>query len=236
MQYSTANIRAIALNRYLVNTEGTVVRQGYTGYDGQPSASADRRPTACVSAATTAPSPPPRRNSKARPAFRKRVIDDLKSLEELRNAPVVSAEDYHGPVLFSGDAAADVIDRLFVPNVEADRPEMGTTARTQGAYSSSFHARVLPDILSVDRRPAQHDLRRHSACSAPTPSTTKAFPRNPSTSSSTASWRTSSSAARPSRTSPTSNGHGRAAAGQAAHSRAGVIIFKSSAAAHAPTS
>jgi len=37
---------------------------------------------------------------------RRRVIDDLKSLEALRNAPVVSAEDYHGPVLFSGDAAA----------------------------------------------------------------------------------------------------------------------------------
>ncbi len=32
VQYSTANLRAIAVNRYLVNTEGTVVRQGYTGY------------------------------------------------------------------------------------------------------------------------------------------------------------------------------------------------------------
>ena len=93
-------------------------------------------------------------------AFRKRVIEDLKSLEALRNAPVVSAEDYHGPVLFSGDAAADLMDRLFIPNVEADRPEMGTTARTQGAYNSSFHARVLPEFLSATDDPAAEDLQR----------------------------------------------------------------------------
>jgi TldD protein len=33
VQYSTANVRGVAVNRYLVNTEGTVVRQGYTGYE-----------------------------------------------------------------------------------------------------------------------------------------------------------------------------------------------------------
>jgi TldD protein len=33
VQYSDANIRGIALNRYLVNTEGTMVREGYTGYN-----------------------------------------------------------------------------------------------------------------------------------------------------------------------------------------------------------
>ena len=67
------------------------------------------------------------------PAFHHRVIDDLKSLEALRNAPVVSADDYHGPVLFSGDASVDVLNSLFIPNVQAARPEMGTTARTNGA-------------------------------------------------------------------------------------------------------
>ena len=75
--------------------------------------------------------------------------DDLISFNNLRNAPVVDAEDYHGPVLFSGDASADVINRLFVPNVEADRPDIGTTARTQGAYQSSYKSPVLPAFLSV---------------------------------------------------------------------------------------
>ena len=58
-------------------------------------------------------------------AFRQRAIDDLKSLEELRNAPIISADDYHGPVLFSGDAMCDVFDHLFAPNIEADRPRDG---------------------------------------------------------------------------------------------------------------
>ena len=82
-------------------------------------------------------------------ALRKRVIDDLISFDELRHAPIVDAEDYHGPVLFSGDAAADVFNRLFVPNVEADRPDIGTTARTQGAYQSSYKTPILPEFLSV---------------------------------------------------------------------------------------
>jgi predicted Zn-dependent protease len=32
VQYSNASVRGLAVNRYLVNTEGTVVRHGYTGY------------------------------------------------------------------------------------------------------------------------------------------------------------------------------------------------------------
>ena len=137
VQYSTANIRGIALNRYLVNTEGTMVRQGYTGYNGAISVGGQASDGMRLSrdngtVATTA------KELESASAFRKRVIEDLKSFDELRNAPVISAEDYHGPVLFSGDAAADVFTRLFVPNVEADRPEMGTTARTTGAYTSSL--------------------------------------------------------------------------------------------------
>ena len=52
-------------------------------------------------------------------------------------------------MLFSGDASADVMNRLFVPNVEALRPEMGTASRTEGAYRSSFKARVLPEMMDV---------------------------------------------------------------------------------------
>ena len=154
VQYSVSNIRGIALNRYLVNTEGTVLRQGYTGYDGVISVGGQAADGMRLSRdnGTIAVSA---KELESAAAFHKRAIDDLKSFEELRNAPVVSADDYHGPVLFSGDAAADVIDRLLVPNIEADRPEMGTTARTTGAYSSSFKARVLPAMLSVTDDPLQ---------------------------------------------------------------------------------
>src|SRR5438445_8756716 len=129
VQYSIANIRGLALNRYLVNTEGTVIREGYTGYNGAISVGGQAADGMRLSrdngtVATTA------KELESASAFRKRAIDDLKSFEELRNAPVVSAEDYHGPLLGSGDVAADIFTRLFVPNVEADRPWLATTTRT----------------------------------------------------------------------------------------------------------
>ena len=136
-----------------------MVRQGYTGYNGAISVGGQAADGMRLSrdngtVATTA------KDLESASAFRKRVIDDLKSFDELRNAPVVSAEDYHGPVLFSGDAVADVFNRLFVPNVEADRPEMGTTARTTGAYSSSYKSRVLPEYAQRHRRSAGDKVRR----------------------------------------------------------------------------
>ena len=155
----------MAVNRYLVNTEGTIVRQGYAGYGANISVGGQAADGMQLSrdngtVAATA------KELEAWPAFRQRVIDNLKSFEALRNAPVVSAEDYHGPVLFSGDAAADVMDRLFVPNVEADRPEMGTTARTQGTYTSSFHARVLPEFLNATDDPLTTTFAGHTLLGA----------------------------------------------------------------------
>ena len=226
VQYSTANIRGFALNRYLVNTEGTVVRHGYTGYAGAISVGGQAadgmrlgRDNGTVAATAE--------ELESAPAFRQRIIDDLKSYNELRSAPIVSADDYHGPVLFSGDASADVLTRLFVPNVEADRPELGTTARTQGAYNSSLHARVLPELLSATDDPllttfnGKHLLGSYriddegvAAQSVDVVSAGK--------------LQNYLIGREPVRDFPSSNGHGRAAAGQAAHSRAAVMIFKSS--------
>ena len=152
VQYSTANIRAAAVNHYLVNTEGTVLRQGYTGYSamiGVGGQAPDGMRLGRDNGTTAADA----KDLETWPVFRKRVIDDLKSLEALRAAPVVAGDDYHGPVLFSGDAASDVMLRLLVPNVEADRPAMGTTARTTGAYASSYKSRVLPAMLNVTDNP-----------------------------------------------------------------------------------
>ena len=98
------------MNRYLVNTEGTVVRQGYTGYAAGISVGG-QAPDGMRLSRDNGTTAADAKDLETWPAFRKRVIDDLKSLEALRTAPVVSAEDYHGPVLFSGDAAADVMQR-----------------------------------------------------------------------------------------------------------------------------
>ncbi len=226
VQYSTANVRAVAVNRYLVNTEGTVVREGYTGYSASISVggqapdgmrlSRDNRTIAADA-----------KELETWPVFRKRVIDDLKSLEALRAASVVPAEDYHGPVLFSGDAASDVMARLFVPNVEADRPAMGTTARTTGAYASSYKSRVLPTMLSVTDDPLMtkfagkmllgaYEVDDEGVPAQSVDVVTKGILQNYLI------------GREPVRDFSSSNGHGRDAPGQSAHSRAGVVIVKSS--------
>jgi TldD protein len=225
VQYSTANVRGLAMNRYLVNTEGTMVRQGYTGYaanisiGGQaPDGMELTRENGTVGATA--------KELEAWPAFRRRVVENLKSLQALRNAPLVSSEDYHGPVLFSGDAAADVLNALFVPNVEANRPEMGTTARTQGAYTSSFHARVLPDFLDATDDPLTTGFAGHSLLGAYEVDD-EGVPAQAVNVAVNGKLENYLIGRTPIRDFPESNGHGRAPVAQAAHSHAGVMIFKS---------
>jgi predicted Zn-dependent protease len=225
VQYSTSTVRGMAVNRYLVNTEGTIVRHGYTGYTANISVggqAADgmeltrENGTVGVSASEL----------ESAAAFRSRTITNLKSLQELRNAPVVSAEDYHGPVLFSGDAAADVFDSLFIPNVVANRPEMGTTARTQGAYTSSFHARVLPDFLNATDDPLTATFAGHSLLGAYAVDD-EGVPAQAVDVAVNGNLENYLIGRTPIRDFPESNGHGRAALAQAAHSHEGVMIFKS---------
>jgi hypothetical protein len=156
------------------------------------------------------------------------VIDDLKSLEALRNAPVVSAEDYHGPVLFSGDAAADVLNSLFIPNVQSERPEMGTTARTQGLYTSSVHARVLPEFLNATDDPLTTTFAGHSLVGAYAVDD-EGVPAKAVDVVLNGKLQNYLIGRTPIRDFPESNGHGRAPVGQAAHPRSGVMIFKSNA-------
>jgi TldD protein len=227
VQYSTANVRGVAVNRYLVNTEGTVLRQGYGGYSANVSVGGQAADGARLSrdngttAATAA-------ELESAAAFRRRTVDDLKGLEALRNAPVVSAEDFHGPVLFSGDAASDVFDRLFVPNIEADRPEMGTSARTQGAYTSSFHAPVLVPFLNVTDNPLETTFHGHTLLGAYTVDD-EGIAARPIDVVVHGKLENYLIGRTPVRDFPASNGHGRSTIGQGARARAGVLTFSSTA-------
>jgi len=224
VQYSSANLRAVVLNRFLVNTEGTVVRHGYGGYTADYSVGGqaedgmrlgrDNGSTAAIAS-----------ELESAEAFHRRAINDVKSFEELRNAPVADAEDFHGPVLFSGDAASDVLNRLFVPNVEADRPEMGTTARTVGAYQSSYKARVLPDILDVVDDPSQATFNGRAVIGA-YKIDDEGVPAQAVDIVQHGKLTNYLIGRTPVRDFPVSNGHGRAAPGQAARAAAAVIIFK----------
>jgi hypothetical protein len=81
-------------------------------------------------------------------AFTQHVIQLIHSIADLRQAPLVE-EEYHGPVLLSADASTDTLRHLLGPGVLATRPRLGTEARTNGPFASSFHARVLPDFLDA---------------------------------------------------------------------------------------
>jgi TldD protein len=224
VDYSTSNVRAIAVNRFVVNTEGTTLRHGYAGYAANISVGtqADDGMRLSRDNGTTAAKAS---DMESAAAFRKRTIEDLKSLEELRNAPVVSAEDYHGPVLFSGDASADVMNHLFVPNIEADRPDVGTTARTQGVYTSSYRSRVLPEILSVTDDPTEKTFAGKTLLGAYTVDD-EGVPAEAVDVVIHGKLTNYLIGRTPVRDFASSNGHGRAAPGQAAHSRSGVITFR----------
>lgn len=226
VQYSTSNIRAVAMNRYLVNTEGTVLRQGYTGYSGAISVGG-QAPDGMRLDRDNATVAVDAKDLESWPVFRKRVITDLKSLEELRNAPVVSADDYHGPVLFSGDAASDVISHLFTPSVLASRPQMGTTARTNGAYASSYKTRVLPDFLSVTDNPLEAKFAGRPLLGAYTIDD-QGVPAQAVNVVVNGTLENFLIGREPIKDFPVSNGHGRAAPAQEAHSSSSVLIVKTS--------
>jgi len=227
VQYSTASIRGVAINRYLVNTEGTATRQGYGGYSATISVGG-QAPDGMQLARENGSVAVNARDLEGSAAFHRRVIENLKSLEALRNAPVVSAEDYHGPVLFSGDAAADVLNALFVPNIQANRPEMGTTARTQGVYTSSLHARVLSDTLSASDDPLTTTFAGQSLLGAYQVDD-DGVPAQKVDVVTNGKLENYLIGRTPIRDFPQSNGHGRAPVGSAAHSHEGVLIFKSNA-------
>jgi len=226
VQYSNANVNALVVNRYTVNTEGTVLRHGYAGYSdsisvGGQAADGMQLGRNNGSTATTAT------GLESAAALRKRTMDNLLSFKALSEAPVVDAEDYHGPVLFTGDAASDVFSRLFVPNVEADRPATGTTARTQGAYQSSYKTPVLPAFLTVVDDPTMKTFEGKALLGSYTVDD-EGVPVAPVTIVDHGKLTHYLIGREPVKDFPESNGHGRAAIAQAAHSRAGVIEVKSS--------
>jgi len=225
IQYSSASVRGIAVNRYTVNTEGTRMRTAYTVYAASVSVAAQAADGMRLTRdnGTTAAVP-----SELEPdaKFRERVVENIESLRALRQAPVVG-EDYHGPVLFSGDAAADIMNRLFIPNIEADKPDAGTTARTQGAYTSSYRARVLPEFLSATDDPTMATFHGKHLVGSYTIDD-EGVPAEKVDVAVNGILQKYLIDRAPVKDFPASNGHGRAGLGQPAQSRSAVMTLHSS--------
>lgn len=143
----TALLRFRAVNRYFVNTEGTVTRKGYTVYfmnlDGVTQADdgmrLERSPYYSTGALKELPSPE---------TFQGDAEKMVATLKALREAPMVD-EEYRGPVLFSNDAASDVFYGMIGENVLGRRPKPGDSSRTEGEFASSYKSRVLPNTITV---------------------------------------------------------------------------------------
>jgi len=143
----SASVRFGASNQYFVNTEGTVVRNGKSVYQiiasGYTQAADGMRLDRSHSDEG--------RTLKELPdhdRFMASTRQMLATFKSLRDAPVTE-EEYRGPVLFSGDAAASVVAGLIAPNVLGKRPRPGENVRTTGAWATNYKSRVLPEFISV---------------------------------------------------------------------------------------
>src|SRR5262245_39979661 len=123
VQSVSANARFTVVNDYLLNTEGTVTRNGKAVYTVQFSAAAQapdgmrlgRTPAWTVAKIEELPT-------------REKLLQDSKAaldtLVALRKAPIVD-EEYRGPVLFSPDAADDIVASLIGGNSVSRQPQLG---------------------------------------------------------------------------------------------------------------
>jgi hypothetical protein len=102
---------------------------------------------------------------------------------------------------------------------------MGTLARTQGAYQSSLHSPVLPSFLSVVDDPTLQNFDGQSLVGSYEVDD-EGVPVNPVTVVDHGKLVDYLIGREPVKDFPESNGHGRAAPGQAEHSRAGVVVVK----------
>jgi predicted Zn-dependent protease len=147
LESSEAVLHFRVLNRYFVNTEGTVSRNGksvYTfAFEGSTQAAdgmrIDRSHEYVVTKADELPKPE---------QIEKDAQELIATFPQLAKAPVME-DDYHGPVLFSADASTALFERLLARNILGIRPDIGNPSRTSGDFASYYKSRVLPDFLTV---------------------------------------------------------------------------------------
>lgn len=147
LEAAEAALKFQAVNRYFMNSEGTVVRSGYNLYE-MTIAEGTQAPDGMRLDRSHAFTVADIKELPTAGEFNAQAAKLHSTLKLLRDAPLAD-EEYRGPVLFSADAAADVFSALVGEHILGHRPELGRTGRTTGEFSSSYKTRVLPDFLSV---------------------------------------------------------------------------------------
>ncbi len=225
VQSVTASVRFTAVNEYLVNSEGTVTRSGKKTYSVVLNGSAQaadgmrvsRNPFWTVARLEELPS-------------REKLLAEARKMLDtvvaLRQAPIVE-DSYRGPVLFSPDAADDVVASLVGLNVLGRKPQLGRPNRTIGAFATSYKTRVLPSFLSVVDDPTLKDFDGKSLVGTYDVDA-DGVPAQPVTLVDNGTLVSYLIGRQPIRDFPASNGHDRAAAGTLPSPNLGVLVVKSS--------
>jgi TldD protein len=225
IQSVSASARFSVINDYFLNTEGTVTRNGKAVYTVQFSASTQapdgmrlgRTPAWTVAKPEELPS-------------REKLLQDskeaLETLKALRQAPIVD-EEYRGPVLFSPDAADDVVAQLIGSNVLGRKPNLGAPNRTTGAFATSYKSRVLPNFVNIVDDPTLKDFQGKSLIGSYEVDSegVKARPVDVVDKGVLTNYLLGR---QPIRDFPGSNGHGRAAPAAPPQPNLGVLLIKSS--------
>ncbi len=156
IKQSSVSLQVQLFHKYMVNSEGTKVRRpsllvsleanAYTqAADGMwlshgtgvPAASLDQLPSA--------------------EEFAKAIRKIARELTELQRAPVLS-ENYLGPVLFTGQASAEMFSQLLASELCSQRPSVGSQQEDSSSLFNRINRRVLPPFLSVFDDPTQQKL------------------------------------------------------------------------------
>lgn len=225
LQSVSASGRFTVFNDYLLNSEGTVTRTSHAIYSVQVSAAAQapdgmrlgRTPAWTVARLSELPT---------REKFLHDTREALDTLKALRLAPMVE-EEYRGPVLFSPDAADDVVASLIGNNVIGHKPQPGAPNRTTGQFATSYKSRVLPPFLDVIDDPTLKEFGGKSLVGSYDVDSegVKAREVNVVQKGVLANYLVGR---QPLRDFPESNGHGRAAPAAPPQPNLGVLLLKSS--------
>lgn len=159
IQESSVSLRALVINKYLVNSEGTRTLQPSMivtlEVQARTEASDGMRlvHTVPFNAASFEQLPSKQNIDDAI----RRMAGDLTAL---RSAPLFS-KDYSGPVLLTGQASAEMFARVLAPNLSGQRFPL--SEREQGPTNFSelterMNRPVLPPFISVFDDPAQRQI------------------------------------------------------------------------------
>lgn len=163
---SSVGIEYLPEETIYVNSEGRefVKREAYIGLEVVASTQADDGMILANTYTCYARTP---QELPTRDSLLKAIEQTAANLENSRTANRLE-DSYSGPVLFEGQAAAEVFAQMFTPNLVAQRSpltERGVQDDERfGTFQNKVGGRVLPEFLSVQAIPQKNNFEKTSLC------------------------------------------------------------------------